>query len=465
MNLLKKLILRTLVPVAVLCVALEIIGYLLTDEEVASEDSRGEIFSSTFYEPDPDLIRRLRPSLQSNFSLIREDIDVPVKINSEGFRGDDFSARDPDAYRVLVLGDSVSFGLYVRNEEAWPSLLAQSLQRAAAGKKVQVRNRAVPGYSSQQGRILFDRHVRDGTYEPHAVIFAFGYNDSFFRGIDDHSTQREHQFEYGSFLGAMLRHLKKSRFLRLILPSPKPLPDTGPCRVPQPVLEDILKEIVQTAAERHIDLILVNTNLPNSFARATFERVAAAHDLALADFRQTFHLAQDQEFQQPWKYSARLHLIVNTHGVEVPTSPDDRPRIYLLVVPDPSERDNNLRAVLSDDGVAPDQTADDGIWSVALKLPAGSNPEFALCVPGALMPSDTTILNGTHFRPIFPQGPAESNQLIEVEINALTTLASPWKDLIIDPDPIHASPAGCREMAAVVAEKLMASRSWARFLR
>ena len=103
MNLLKKLILRTLVPVAVLCVALEIIGYLLTDEEVASEDSRGEIFSSTFYEPDPDLIRRLRPSLQSNFSLIREDIDVPVKINSEGFRGDDFSARDPDAYRVLVL--------------------------------------------------------------------------------------------------------------------------------------------------------------------------------------------------------------------------------------------------------------------------------------------------------------------------------------------------------------------------
>ena len=81
------------------------------------------------------------------------------------------------------------------------------------------------------------------------------------------------------------------------------------------------------------------------------------------------------------------------------------------------------------------------------------------------MPSDTTILNGTHFRPIFPQGPAESNQLIEVEINALTTLASPWKDLIIDPDPIHASPAGCREMAAVVAEKLMASRSWARFLR
>ncbi|MGK0302405.1 MAG: hypothetical protein ACI89X_003289, partial [Planctomycetota bacterium] len=197
----QKLLLAVL-PVSMLCVAFEVSAHVI-DPAGSSDSNRrnADLFSRTFYMPDPELIVRLRPNLRTSFKLIRADADAAVAINSEGFRGLEFEPVDPDALRVLVLGDSVTFGLHLDREQSWPARMQQQLTKKAGGRAIQVRNLSVPGYSTFQGRILFERHAVVGDFRPHLVVFAFGFNDSYISDHDDLSMQRLYRKQYGTWIG------------------------------------------------------------------------------------------------------------------------------------------------------------------------------------------------------------------------------------------------------------------------
>lgn len=83
------------------------------------------------------------------------------------------------AKRVLVLGDSATFGAYVREGEEWPSLVPMAL--GDEGLVVEVVNAAIPGYSSFQGRFLGPELI--AYYKPDVVVF--GYNN------DGYPAERE----------------------------------------------------------------------------------------------------------------------------------------------------------------------------------------------------------------------------------------------------------------------------------
>src|SRR5437762_1517095 len=77
---------------------------------------------------------------------------VPVKINSLGFRDDrEYAlAKGPRTFRVLVLGDSVTFGHGSVYEQTYPYLLEQRLRAWRPDVDWQVWNAAVPGYNTSQ---------------------------------------------------------------------------------------------------------------------------------------------------------------------------------------------------------------------------------------------------------------------------------------------------------------------------
>lgn len=70
---------------------------------------------------------------------------------------------------VLLLGDSRTFGNGVPVEATYGEILKQRLPNFA------VINRAVPGYSSFQGRAALE--VDSPRFRPDVVVFAFGFND------------------------------------------------------------------------------------------------------------------------------------------------------------------------------------------------------------------------------------------------------------------------------------------------
>ena len=132
------------------------------------------------YQPDPALLWRMRPGFDFGHGF--------PKLNARGFRGPDFfAAREPAAFRVACLGDSVTFG---RPEADYPSLLQRALEDKFPGRAFLVGNFGVPGYSSFQGLQLLTHEVLEA--KPDAVVVLFGWNDHWrVQGFSDHEQKME----------------------------------------------------------------------------------------------------------------------------------------------------------------------------------------------------------------------------------------------------------------------------------
>jgi lysophospholipase L1-like esterase len=102
------------------------------------------------------------------------DSDVEVTINSLGLRDDELpQQKAPDVWRLVVLGDSFSFGWGVERGEGYCDLLEQGLARGQ--QRVQVINAGVPGWGPVQEWLwlLHQGH----SFAPDAVLWQLSTND------------------------------------------------------------------------------------------------------------------------------------------------------------------------------------------------------------------------------------------------------------------------------------------------
>lgn len=95
-------------------------------------------------------------------------------VSSQGLRDREFSPTPEDgAYRVLVLGDSISYGLNVPAADAFPKTLERALRERHA--QVEVLNGGVPGYGAyNEWRFYVERARR---FRPNLVVLTFCMND------------------------------------------------------------------------------------------------------------------------------------------------------------------------------------------------------------------------------------------------------------------------------------------------
>lgn len=102
---------------------------------------------------------------------------VPVRINQRGFRdAREYSlAKSPTTVRILVLGDSVTFGHGSVYESTYPYLLEQQLHAWRPTVDWQVWNLGVPGYNTRQ-ELAYLTDVA-AAYAPDLVVIGFFPND------------------------------------------------------------------------------------------------------------------------------------------------------------------------------------------------------------------------------------------------------------------------------------------------
>jgi hypothetical protein len=127
--------------------------------------------SPGFFQSDPMRRQRLAPNYTGWFA------GVPVHINSLGFRDDrEYSLeKGPSTFRILVLGDSVTFGHGSVAEHTYPFLLEQKLKAWRPDVDWQIWNLAVPGYNTSQE--LAHLLQVGPSYTPDLVIVGFFDND------------------------------------------------------------------------------------------------------------------------------------------------------------------------------------------------------------------------------------------------------------------------------------------------
>lgn len=103
---------------------------------------------------------------------------VPVSINSEGLRDREFSLeKPPGVYRVMMLGDSTTFGWGVRQEDTAAKFLERKLSAAlpAGYSGVEVMNAGVGNYDTVQEVTYYE--TIGWKYHPDLVVLVFFIND------------------------------------------------------------------------------------------------------------------------------------------------------------------------------------------------------------------------------------------------------------------------------------------------
>jgi lysophospholipase L1-like esterase len=112
---------------------------------------------------------RNRPGLEGRF------YGAPVAINARGMRDREVGAKPPGEFRVLVLGDSVPFGIGVRVEDSLPRQLERILQAREPAKRIRTLNLGVPSYNTEQE--LIQLRTLGLSLEPDVAILVFSSND------------------------------------------------------------------------------------------------------------------------------------------------------------------------------------------------------------------------------------------------------------------------------------------------
>ncbi len=96
------------------------------------------------------------------------------EFNRDGLRDRTRPQEKPEGWwRAAVLGDSVTLGAEMRPYEAFPQVMESRL--LAAGRRIEVMNVALWGWSTRQERIAWERIAR--RYHPDQVLLAVCLND------------------------------------------------------------------------------------------------------------------------------------------------------------------------------------------------------------------------------------------------------------------------------------------------
>ena len=151
---------------------------------------------SAIFEGDPLLMWRLKPNLDQAYWDF-----TTVSTNAQHLRHDrPLLAKEPGTFRIISLGDSVTFGYRVPpvwpekpkdfNPDwvPYPTLLERTLRAANPARKIEVITMAVPGYTSHQGLAWLRRDIDD--LQPDLVTVSFGWNDASFSDVPDRQAIR-----------------------------------------------------------------------------------------------------------------------------------------------------------------------------------------------------------------------------------------------------------------------------------
>lgn len=100
-------------------------------------------------------------------------IPYTVETNSLGLRGKDVAGKKGrERTRIMALGDSVTEGFYVDNQDSYPDLLEHTLNEL--GYQAEVINAGVGGISIDEEYALLQRLI---SLEPDLVVLTFATND------------------------------------------------------------------------------------------------------------------------------------------------------------------------------------------------------------------------------------------------------------------------------------------------
>ena len=141
-----------------------------------------------YSQSDPLTRWSLRPGFQGTGPDLPDiGLSYEIRVNGDGFRGAPIDKqKSAGVFRIATLGDSVTFGFGVAEEDTLAALIASLLTPDVAPRKVEWINAGVPGFSSFQGARHLERRLLP--MSPDLVTVLYGWNDGW-RSVAPDTTE------------------------------------------------------------------------------------------------------------------------------------------------------------------------------------------------------------------------------------------------------------------------------------
>jgi lysophospholipase L1-like esterase len=314
-----------------------------------------------------------------------------IENDARGFRGPERPAAgtDEEVYRILCVGDSVTFGFNVDQPSAYPRQLEDLLRARHPGARIDVLNAGVPGWSWVQGlRFLEAYGMR---VRPDLVIAAHGTNDQFWPAT---RTDRERLPGGGQPAPEMspASFVQRTSLYRLFQRIGRPaaaaapsaacreeIAQRGGCRrVPLADIETTVREMHALVRAHEADLVALNLDFIETPAAGAARRAAEAAGIPFVDFVERFRVEQ-RNAENARAVALRLQP-PGPIGTAMPGRPKRVVFRVLRAFADDApmsvrggayfRHDFPFAAPLHDDGSGGDEVAGDGVFSGSVDAPA-----------------------------------------------------------------------------------------------
>ncbi|HME73606.1 MAG TPA: SGNH/GDSL hydrolase family protein, partial [Myxococcota bacterium] len=334
--------------------------------------------------PDPELLWRNRPGSEKTQPINPEAYDRPaswtVTVDARGYRSGppSLAADHPGVYRVLCVGDSITYGFNVDADDTYPRQLDALLGRRYPGRRFEVINAGVPGWSWIQGRRYLE--LEGLALRPDVVVIGHGTNDQFFPTTvtDNERIGRSTSWIARAYrrIASRLARTNLYRLAGLLSPSrAEPgrgcaAQPAGACRrVAIPEIEAAIREVDAMTRAAGADLVVLNTDFMETPAVEGLHRAAAAAPLRSLDLVARFRALRTEAEER----RARERGLAPAGPLDAPRSADAQ-TVVLRVANAP--RTSSLRVAgsallqdafrfdepLYDDGTHGDERAQDGVF-------------------------------------------------------------------------------------------------------
>jgi hypothetical protein len=154
---------------------------------------------------------------ENNYGLTKEFQEKYVRYNKHGYRDYEYSLKKPkDVFRVLVIGDSQTFGSGIKNlEETWVKKLEAKLQNERRNASIEVLSISGPGWNSDT--YLYELFKIGFKFNPDLVILAYYHNDiPFPTSVNCNSSDRKITPNINIFQSSKLASFIDFRINRLL---------------------------------------------------------------------------------------------------------------------------------------------------------------------------------------------------------------------------------------------------------
>lgn len=402
-----------------------------------------------------------------------------IENDSHGFRGPEVGTVDAAAtYRILCVGDSITFGFNVDQDDTYPHQLQALLASRHPGRQIEVVNGGVPGWSWLQGLRFLE--TRGLALAPDAVLIGHGTNDQL---LPARVTDEERFHRLGGPISRAVRSVGVGliltnlyRAVERVFPPPPFAPDrdspacqrqiqrVGRCsRVSVDEIASAVHEVHRLTAAAGSDLVVMNLDFTETLA-VTGIRNGVNRDrltfIDAVDALRTRRRARETE------RSTRLGLAAAVLPEAPPSTDGARAKQVVLRVLTPDRTASygvkatgyyqpgfEGAAPVVDDGTNGDERAGDGVYSTTLTVPANIT---AIVYRFHRGPDD-------EFRTLPPLSSTMADRLLRVPADAIGPV-DVFADAIFMAERAHPNAEGQRIVAELAAERVEALPSFQRFV-